>query len=130
MRGTSAKITVTVSTEELLNKLESNRENHLSNYQEAMRVWRRRCISELSAKLKSFETENVDELRKLDTTFGLRKPKSYVEAYDQAIGMLNMHEPTDITIDVDTYAAFVDDKWEWRHEYGASTMAYLEDKMG
>lgn len=121
MRGTMSRITVKADCADLIVVLKKNREAHQAEHVEAMDGWRvemQRAISKVEDQLESGDWRDADD------SIVLPKPTSFVSAYDQAIGMLEMHTGSEIEIDAETYSCFVDDKWEWKDRFEVSNSRY------
>lgn len=111
-----------METYKLLDYLESNKKNHIKNYNDAVLNYRKkfedRCRNEFD-KMKN----NENYVPKISEN--LNPPVNYIEQYDNAIAMLKMHIGPDIEIDEKDYKKFIKDEWEWSYNFLSSNSKYL-----
>jgi hypothetical protein len=110
---------VVVSKAELLTILEKNREQHKKDAEDALNGYY------IEAKEKFLNALEAIRERKDIPHINLFKPVSHVEQYDRAIGMLKMHVNDTVTLSMEEYASYVDDEWDWKHQWQLSNTAYL-----
>jgi len=103
----------------LLDALNTNREQHIKDYETAEKVYKEVLVLELKAMLEKAEKEE-----KVEHTVRLRIPTSHVKEYDQAITMLKMTSDTEIEIDGDTFAKLVMDEWDWQDNFTHNTKSF------
>lgn len=119
MYGDEKKITVNIRKDELLQKLRLNRERHLKIVLEAKEGYIKKAKEALLKKLKHLKQGLSISLR-----FDLIPPTSHLSEYDTVIGMLEMSHDIDIELTSELYRQYVEDKWNWRHEFLQTSACY------
>lgn len=122
---------VKLNRHDLLGVLRSNRDKHVTTYDEAMVGYvaqreaafkaLQRCVNGVSGNLD--ELVNATQI-KLSAVTGLIKPQSHVESYDQEIAMVSMSVEDIIELDAGQFAQYVMDKWSWKKAFEATTSSY------
>jgi predicted phage-related endonuclease len=112
--------TITVNKEELLNTLERNQTQHETDYADALVAYRAKLIEELDQKLADAKAG-----KKVDHHLRLPIPESYAESFQTAIEMLQWDVAAEVQLDQRDFQRFVQNQWEWQHQFAASTAAYL-----
>lgn len=116
--------------EELLEKLRANRARHEQIYLEAAREFQRVAIADLRARVafldKELDTPGQDPRMLPDRflVFKTAAPVSYLEVYNQVIGMLELCYTSSVEITSEQYRNWVEDKWEWTEHFRATNMPY------
>lgn len=129
--------TTVVKTHELLKTLKKNRENHVNEYKEAVDGYleaAREKITEQYNKAKA-EVEKafqrtIEELSRFnpekaqDTIvfcrqiqFELVAPRNFVDAYDQAIEMMQWETRETVELNTTEFRCFIMNKWDWMEEF-------------
>lgn len=111
-------IKVSVNTQELLGKLRENLKKHKQQYTEASVSYANNCIKELKEKL-----EKLGRGEEVDMNTRLTKPRSYASEYEQAIEMFAMHKGNEVEIRSSDFAKLIQDKWDWKRDFGGSYLA-------
>ena len=109
---------VTVDIDEIQQILVNNREQHKIDFADAINGYYIEIARELNAAMA------VVEARGDVPYIHLTRPESHEEDYDMAIGMLTMHTDDTITISCEDYAKFVNDNWEWKHQWTHTNTQY------
>ena len=116
--------TYTVNISELLDTLKKNRDEHVEIVVEAQANFRKEAILRLDAMLA-----DAKEGRHIRTTLGLTVPSIHTDAFDNAIGLLEMTsragQPT-IEITSDEYERFVRNVWDWSRDFSLSNSCYSD----
>lgn len=126
MMGIGRGRTYKVKVETLLGHLRRNREEHQEIVEEAQVAFREQAIKRLDAMLADAKTG-----KNIRTKLGLTVPSIHVDAFDNAIGLLEMTAEADesiIEIDSGEYERFVRNNWEWSRDFITSNRAY-SDKL-
>jgi hypothetical protein len=111
---------VNVNKAELLRKITENREKHRSTFLEALESYRIMVIKELEKSI-----EDAKKGRKIRTFLSLVEPMDHTRDYDRVIALLTMAVGTAIELDERDFDRYVLDNWEWKEQFLASTMSYL-----
>ena len=143
--GDESERTTVVDTKKLLETLRANRDAHVQEYKEAVEGYldeaRKRLEGEFEKAKgelqKAFhrtqrELETFDPTKATDTivfckgiSFTLTAPRSYVDAYDQAIQMMEWETRERVELNATEFRCFVMNKWDWMEDFKMSTMAYV-----
>lgn len=113
---------ITVSRADLLNALRDNREKHVAEYKEAEFAFRETLIAKLKESLAAVEVHGEDPRKHM--VLSLDIPQSHQRDYDIAIRMLEMSRDETITIDETKYLQYVEDDWNWKAHFAATTQVY------
>jgi len=111
---------VKIST--LLGHLKKNRGEHVAIVEEAQLAFRKKVITRLDALLALAKSGE-----KINLQVGLRVPTRHTDAFDNAIGLMEMTtDAGEETIEIDSgeYERFVRNRWEWTDEFTDSNRAY------
>lgn len=139
--------TVLVDRMKLLDALKVNRENHLAEFNEAMVGYKAMALRKveeafagLDDRLKKQKADIVEKIGTFspETADGfsdylvilhqvgvdLKKPVSYVEAYDAAIDMAKFDTRDVLELSGAEFQCFVRDVWDWTHEFTITNTTY------
>lgn len=111
--------TVKVNKEELLEKLTSNRLEHIEIYKEACEGYHADIIKTLERKLEKAK-EDIDT----KMYFSMSKPSSNIEEYDTAIAMLEMSVDDEVELTAEQFSCYVLDKWSWMNRFLEANAGY------
>lgn len=113
---------VSMRKDELLKKLEENRTNHRSTFEQAMDVYGK-AITELLENLKQRALEGkVIPQRAL---YELPMPEDHTREYDVAIEMLH-HDTRDVLVlSNQDFQRYHMNQWEWTQSFTANTESYV-----
>jgi hypothetical protein len=106
----------------LLTHLKQNREEHVEIVEEAQANFRKLAIEKLDGML-----DDAKSGKNISTSLGLKVPTVHTDAFDNAIGLLQMTQEAGeekIEIDSDEYERFVRNNWEWTDRFVTSNRAY------
>jgi hypothetical protein len=112
--------TIKVARQKLLDKLTSNRERHIADYNAALRGYQKSALLELDRGRGKLEED--PSYRVLLTEI---PPQNHAEDYGRAIRMLEWSVDELVPISHDDFARFVDDDWDWRAGWTLSNAKYL-----
>lgn len=113
---------VKIRKDELLKKLEENRAKHVADYETALQIYRDDSIEALKKLLKKAQASQVGDTIQLSVH--LITPRSYAEHYDTAISMLKFSIDDVVELTMQEFQQYVEDKWNWKNEFVASTAVY------
>jgi hypothetical protein len=119
-RGRTYKVRIA----DLLGYLKKNRDEHLAIVEEAQTKFRELAINKLDSMLKDAKSG-----KNIRTTIGLKVPSIHTDAFDNAIGLMQMTQKAGeeiIEITADEYERFVRNRWEWTNEFLSSNRAYSQ----
>lgn len=114
--------TYKVKIDTLLTHLRKNRDEHVAIVEEAQAKFREMAIERLDLMLKDARSG-----KGIKTRLGLDVPSQHTDAFDNAIGILEMTKEageTTIEIDAGEYERFVRNNWEWTDQFRTSNAAY------
>ena len=112
---------VKVKRAELLEKVKTNREKHVSEYREAVVGYKKAAKAEVTRAMQRLH-HSIEELEVGDCV--LQVPENHAKDYDQVIEMLKMCVDDEITVRADEFACYVMDDWGWKEEFLEVTGAY------
>lgn len=138
---------VRVNRLQLVATLEGNRKRHLQAFDEAMAGYKEAALAKvreafvgLDARLRKREAEIIDRIGTFSAetadTFNdyfivleqiavnLKKPVSYVDAYDAAVDMAKFDTRDELELSGAEFQCFVRDVWDWTHEFAAVNSTY------
>ena len=127
MMGIGRGRTYKVKIDTLLGHLKKNREEHVEIVEEAQAAFRAKVITRLDAMLAAAKNGE-----KINVKVGLRVPTKHTDAFDNAIGLLEMTQKAGedtIEIDAGEYERFVRNNWEWTDDFRHSNAGYSK-KLG
>ena len=108
-----------IDVKSLLETLKANRDNHAKLYAEAAVGYQKKAIAALQEKIKELQHEPVSLY-----FLQLNPPTDYTDHYNRAIRMLERTLDTDVTLDQQQFAQYVDDEWEWAKAWVTSNSSY------
>ena len=114
--------TYKVKVETLLEHLKKNRDEHVAIVEEAQANFRKKVIERLDTMLTAAKAGE-----KFSVEVGLKIPTKHTDAFDNAIGILEMTmEAGETTIEIDAgdYERFVRNCWEWTDSFRHSNSGY------
>jgi len=114
--------TYKVKINELVETLKKNRDEHVSVVEEAQANFRKMAIEKLDSMLK-----DAKDGKGIRTSLGLTVPTIHTDAFDNAIGLMEMTMragETIIEIDAGEYERFMRNNWEWKQDFNTSNRAY------
>ena len=111
---------VTVKQDTLLEILRENRETHKTDYEDAYKGYLETCGETLMKLLEEF---NAGERETVQWTE--YPPQSQVKDYDRVIRMLELSVDSEIELQADEFANFVQDDWHWKDNWLISNSNYI-----
>lgn len=113
--------TIKVNRVDLIAKIETNREKHEAEFNQAVEVWVKKATKALAKAAKKAEEKGWIDT---DVLAGLPKPQSYLQSYEDALARLNMDVREEIELEDREFSAWVQDNWVWRGAFHANTSMY------
>lgn len=110
---------IRMNKNDLIKILESNRQSHIQEYNEAMDNWYQeyqRLLTEEMGKDKSDSDGYVQ----------LTKPESHEKDYDRTISMLNHSIDNEVEISQNEYKMYVLDEWSWMERFKHLNSTYIK----
>lgn len=114
---------IKVSKEKLLKELHTNREVHITEYNEMYNEYQKAVIKKL--QLLTRNAKKAPEFATIDTVVGLSAPISNETDYDTAIEMLQFSVEDEIFITQREFQRYVQNKWDWSDRFEYSKSLYL-----
>lgn len=110
---------ISVAKDELLSKLENNREKHRGIFETAIEKYREEAI-------KAFQN-NIDTIKKggpVREYLNLPVPEDHTDDYDTAIQMCEWHVGDTVGLTDREFKQYVQDQWGWNQSFMATTASY------
>lgn len=111
---------VSVDKDRLLSTLRANREKHVSEYNEAVKIYREEACRALRRRANEIKAEET-----LSHRIDLVEPQTFAEDYDRAIAMAEWSVEETIDLDESEFRSYVLDEWAWRRAFAANTSSYI-----
>ena len=111
---------VKVKTAELLAKVQENRNNHRTQFEKAMDIFRADVIEELDRMIR--DAKAGKEIRRI---VNLPPPEDHTEDYDCVINMLKMSVDQEVELTNHEFSQYVMDNWQWSQAVTQSFNRYL-----
>lgn len=141
--------TVRVNRLKLLETLKANRQKHLEVFDAAMAGYKELALqkveeafaglearlearkADMVARIQTFTPETADQFSDYlvileQVAVDLKKPVSYVGAYDAAIDMADFDIRDDLDLSGAEFQCFCRDVWDWTYEFSAVNARYTE----
>lgn len=127
------ELTITVSVDQLIKTLRTNRAKHLKEYETAKKGYLKLLRRELETKIKVLDKVPRNQIKPSTVRGGSemdlarivnQKPTNYLAYYDQAIEMLEFALDETIKLDSSQYQQYVKDEWNWSANFTTSNSAY------
>lgn len=110
---------VQVNTAQLLYTVRANRAEHVAQYEQANERYRQAMRAWFLAQARE-----IDYGHDFERYSKAPVPRSYAEDYDQAIGMLELHQSDTIDLGAQDYSQLVKDDWGWKQDFAATNASY------
>jgi len=115
----SMEMKINASREEVLESLKKNRQRHQQIVSEAQEGYLHAAHEVLNERLRDIIAGKIVPL-----SFGISPPVSFLEAYDTAIKMLEMHKADQIELTAVEVRCLVMDEWDWSRSFLESNKGY------
>lgn len=114
--------TVKMNKTKLLGIIFSNKEKHVKAYNEAVEDYKKLVVKISQENLKQAESGDLDNIAKIKSI--PPRPVSYESSYNRALLMLELSVEDTIDLDVHDFDQLVQDEWQWKQSFIASTSTY------
>lgn len=128
-------MSVTIKKNELLAKLQENKEKHRYDYEKAMKNWRKEVAEEGKKVFVEAEEGTLNGMggngRSRGTTSHplitaiFDEPECHLDDYSTAIGMLEMSVDDTVVLGHGQFRCYVQDEWDWKRDWMFSNSKYL-----
>lgn len=115
---------VNVKRSDLAKVLGRNRDRHVAQFEAAKIAFRKKLMDILKRALAK-----ARKGKKVVLPIHLPVPVSYEKEYDRALGMLKMSSDSTVALTEEDYRQFVEDAWDWKHDFLANTVSYSKKRM-
>lgn len=110
---------VTVQRKDLITAIKSNRKEHISEYNQAYSDYKAKVKYELERALKEANEGKFDNVAVL-----IQSPVSHENDYNDIIEMLEMSVDDNITLDRDSFKAYIKNEWNWTRQFKVLNASY------
>lgn len=111
---------VKVNKNDLLSKLIDNREQHIQDYNDAVKGYKHAASNALLERWDNIQKRD----KVVDLTFNLPRPKLYKTEYDRVIEMVKMSVDNELVLSTQEFAQFVMDDWNWKQTFTTTNAFY------
>jgi hypothetical protein len=112
---------VKVKKDILRAKVQTNRDKHYAEYNEAFAGYKRACIHALETNLEAFRAGTRQRI-----LINEQPPEDHTKDYNRVLTMLEMSVDDEITLDATHFAQYVLDDWGWKLNWATSNSKYLD----
>lgn len=106
----------------LLDIVRSNKQTHVSAYNESVNDYIAAALKIAEANLELAKSGDLDQIQKIRSL--PPKPVSYEDAYTRAIRMLELSVDAIIELDDHNFSQLVLDEWQWKQNFTATSSLY------
>lgn len=103
----------------LSQRLRENRTKHEEIYNEAVRGYQEASIKKLNELLEKIKVNPKERL-----FFSLGYPTNHLQDYDRIIMMFDQCIESEVELDQQEYARYIQDNWEWSAQFLTSNSGY------
>jgi hypothetical protein len=113
---------VKINRLELLRIVQTNKEKHITDFNEAVEDYKRAAIKLAEANLALAQSGDVESIIKMRAAPS--RPVSYEKEYGRGIRMLELSVEEVIDVAEDVFNQLVLDEWAWKNSFTATTASY------
>jgi len=113
--------TTKIKTADLLTTVQENRDKHKTEFEKALKKWRKTATKALR---KAADKAEKDGDINQDPLGGLPKPVHYLKSYDTVIRRLQMEVEKTVELDDREFQSWVLDQWQWSGAFVGTTSLY------
>ena len=113
---------VKINRLELLKIVQTNRQKHIADFDEAVEDYKKAAIKLAEANLALAQTGDVESIIKMRSAPD--RPRSYEKEYGRGIRMLELSVEEVIEVAEDVFNQLVLDEWAWKNSFTATTASY------
>lgn len=110
--------TVRVKKEEVVKKVQANRDEHRKIFEEAFDGWKAKYVEWLEVTLAQ-----AREGKQLGSRFTLTRPEDHTRDYDQVLTMLAMSQDDELELSAHEFANYIMDEWGWQQSFLMASMS-------
>lgn len=110
---------VKVNTQELITKVQANRDAHRGLYEEAMEGYKNAVMAWLLLQI-DYAKANAP----FETYFNEARPEDHTDDYDNVLDMLKMTVDKEVVLNQHEFRQYVRDDWGWKNEFLATATSY------
>ena len=116
---------INVNREDLIKVLNTNRDKHETEYDEAYAGYVQLCKEALQEKLRIMTEEPAE---KFDMYFQelMSAPEKHVQDYQDVIDMLELSEDAKLSVGMEEYRRYYKNDWTWSRGWEVSNKAYVD----
>lgn len=111
--------TVNVNTDEFIQRVSTNRDDHRAVFERALEGYRGRMMRELEHRI-----HDLKRGRTIDQYLGLPEPQDHTDDYDRVLTMAEMSVDDVIELTAEDFAMFVMDQWHWKQSFTETALRY------
>lgn len=108
-----------IQKEKLLALLEENKAEHIKEYKEAKRGFRKKAAGIFKKAML-----DAKEGRKVKTYVSIAEPKDYSKDYDKAIKLITLCEDTILELNESQINNFIHNEWNWSGTFRSGVQGY------
>ena len=113
---------VKINRLKLLKIVRTNMDQHIKDFEEAVKDYKDSVLKLSKANLELAETGDLAKIAKIAAL--PPKPNSYEPSYKRAIRMLELSVDNEIEVEEDVFNQLVLDEWQWKHSFSTSNSLY------
>lgn len=110
---------VKVAISDLLRTLETNRAEHIKDFDEAMEGYKVSMLKELLSKVKT-----IKKIGKVSHMFTTVVPVSYEKDFDEAIAQLEWSVDKEVLLTAGEFKQLVLNEWSWQNSFKTTIGMY------
>ena len=114
--------TVKINKKELLEIVITNKDKHITEFNEAVEDYKIAAIKVANEHVKLAKTGDLEQIARIKAM--PQKPHSYEKEYDRAIRMLELSVEDIIELESDVFNQLVLDEWSWKNMFTTSNSLY------
>lgn len=113
---------ITVEVDRLKEKLTENMATHEADFDIAWDAYAKAVVKNVEEILRS--AHDMKKGQAINLYVNLTTPVNHKDDYARALEMLDWHQEEEITITEQEFMEFVQDDWDWKHQFTASNSFY------
>lgn len=107
----------------VIETIEKNMRKHELEFSEA---WTEYCRTS-ALKFKQL-ADAAEKGKQFENHTGLIKPSSHVDDYERILAMLKTCSDTNVELNQEEFARYMQDEWEWQSQFKYTNSLYLSNK--
>lgn len=118
------EFSIKVNRDELVKRVQENRDNHRRIFEEALVGYKTAAIAALEQCIRQLQNNKIHGFQSVTT---LPVPVDHTKDYDAVLDMLSMSEDENIEIGEDDFRSYVRDEWHWKGQFTATASNYTRN---